>query len=299
MRLKLTAALAVALGALGVGAPAASATFHLIDVREVYPGTLAAPNAEYVELQMWDSGQQFVARHVLHVYGPTGIETGRDVFSNDVQRGEDQSTLVLATAEATAQFAITADAAMSPSGQLDPSGGAVCWENLDCVSWGSFNGSLFSPAGTPAGAIPDGSALRRTIEPGCGTLLEAADDHNDSARDFFVAAPNPRPNSVAPTEAPCASPGPPPQPHPPQSILRRKPAKRTRDRTPTFSFLSSQKGSSFECALDRHRFRRCRSPFTARPLPPGRHRFAVRARNGDGEVDPSPASYGFRILPRR
>ena len=40
-------------------------------------------------------------------------------------------------------------------------GGAVCWENIDCVSWGSFTGaaSLPSPPGTPAAAIPTGSAL--------------------------------------------------------------------------------------------------------------------------------------------
>ncbi len=96
---------------------------------------------------------------------------------------------------------------MAPN-QLDPAGGAVCWaETIDCVSWGSFSGSLTSPAGSPAtpSGIPDGMALRRTISPGCATLLEPTDDRDNSAADFSPVFPSPRPNSVAPTERACGS----------------------------------------------------------------------------------------------
>ena len=34
-------------------------------------------------------------------------------------------------------------------------------------------------------------------------MLEASDDTNDSSLDFSSVTPNPRPNSFAPTEAPC------------------------------------------------------------------------------------------------
>ena len=58
-------------------------------------------------------------------------------------------------------------------------------------------------AGTPAPALVSGMALRRSIAPGCSTLLEPSDDTNDSATDFSLTTPNPRSNSVTPTEMPC------------------------------------------------------------------------------------------------
>jgi hypothetical protein len=52
-------------------------------------------------------------------------------------------------------------------------------------------------------------ALRRSISAGCPTALEASDDTNNSAADFAVTSPNPRPNSVAPTETTCGTTTPP------------------------------------------------------------------------------------------
>lgn len=300
--LRLAAALAVGLGSLAMGVPVAAATYHLMNVREVYPGSVASPTAEYVELQMWAPGQNLVAGEgkVLTIFGPNGEKTAEAKFPADVKGEANQSTLVLATPLAEAQFQIKADAELPPAGSLSPAGGKVCWVNIDCVSWGSFSGSsaVPSPSGStvaPSG-IPDAMAIRRTIEPGCPTLLEPGDDRNDSAKDLFVAAPNPRPNSVSPTEVPCESQE---SVVRPQTSLRRKPPKRTRDRTPTFTFASDQADVLFECSLDRHRFGRCRSPFTSRPLKPGRHRFSVRAVGHDTGPDRSPASYAFVVLPRR
>ena len=299
MRLRSIAAGAATLLPLFFGVPSASATFHLMQVREVYPGTAASPASEYVELQMWAAGQELVGGHAVRTYAADGTLVARDELPANVASGINQATVLLATPEAEAQFpGIHADATLAPGGQIDPSGGAVCWEAIDCVSWGSFSGSVGSPTGTPAAPIPDGMALRRTIEPGCSTLLEQGDDRDNSALDFFAAAPNPRPNSVAPTEVPCPS-GKPPIGTPeraPQTTIARRPAKRTHDRTPTFAFRSNRPGSTFECALDRHGFRRCRSPLTTKPLSFGAHTFRVRARNVQSVADPSPATYAFRVL---
>jgi hypothetical protein len=300
---------ALVLLALAVNAPVATATFHFVSVREVYPGSAAAPNAEYVELQMWASDQHFVAGHLVRTYDAAGALTGTDPFPTDVPRGANQSTLVLATPEAEAALGFAADAPMTPSGRLDPSGGAVCWEQIDCVAWGGFSGSLPNPTGTPAVGVPDGMALRRTIAPGCPTLLEALDDHDDSAIDFAPVFPAPRPNLIAPSERPCGgsstggnagTTGPTEQGHgAPQTTLRGKPPKRSRDRTPTFRFGASEPGARYECKLDRRPFRACKSPFTAKPISPGPHIFKVRARGHDGDADRSPASYGFRVLVKR
>jgi hypothetical protein len=294
-------AAAVVASLLTVLSAPASATFHEISVREVYPGSVADPNAEYVELQMWNSGQEFVGGHVLHVYGPTGTKADT-LFSTDVGNGVNQATILIASPEATTPFAVETDFALSSANQLDPSGGAVCWESLDCVSWGSFGaGPLPSPAGTPAAAIPDEMALRRTIAPGCATLLEGGDDRDNSAQDFAAVFPSPRPNSVAPSEHACTSGGGGGQgggDSAPQTVFKRKPPRRTHDRTPTFRFAADEAGATFQCKLDRRRFRSCRSPFTTRRLSLGRHSFAVRARDAGGTLDSTPASYSFKVLGR-
>lgn len=304
------ASLALALGALA--AQPALATFHEMMVREVYPGSIAHPDSEYVELQMWAAGQNFVGGHVIGIYGPSGTLVGSATFSHDVSGDASQSTLVAATPEAEAEFGFVADTGLPP-GLLSPAGGAVCWESLDCVAWGSFSGTAKSPTGQPAaaGGIPDGMALRRTIEPGCATLLEPGDDRDNSALDFSPAFPSPRPNSVKPSEHACSPQTPAGSVYPesgggsigagqehPQTRLRQRPGHRTGDRTPTFGFSSSLPGSTYLCKLDSHSFKRCHSPFTAPKLGFGRHVFRVKARAPNGEADSSPVTYGFRVVKR-
>ena len=62
-------AIALVLG-LGVLASAgeARAAFHLMKVVEVYPGSPAAPAAQYVVLQMYFGGQNFVGGTSIAVY---------------------------------------------------------------------------------------------------------------------------------------------------------------------------------------------------------------------------------------
>jgi hypothetical protein len=149
-------------------------------------------------------------------------------------------------------------------------------------------------------------AIRRSISPGCPTLLEPADDRDNSAADFASVFPAPRPNSVTPSERSCGIPGnqqgsPASQGegsgrNAPQTTLKRKPPRKTRDRTPTFRFSADEPGSTFQCKLDRKAFRACRSPFTAGRLGIGPHRFQVRARDDSGQADRSPASYRFKVV---
>jgi hypothetical protein len=301
-KLRLPLTTVTLLAALAVFSPApALADFHLVSIREVFPGSAAQPDAEYAEFQAYTSGQNFVSGHSVTFYDSRGALIRTEGFTTDVPDGRNQMTFVMATPAAESQFGIVADEGMTGN-LLDPTGGAICWASLDCVSWGSFSGSLPSPAGTPAAAIPDGMALRRTISPGCPTLLEATDDHDNSASDFDVVFPNPRPNSVVPTEHACDSSGVPGgggnEPGAPQTKLRGKPRKVGHDRTSTFRFGSSEAGSTFQCKVDRKPFRSCRSPFTTRRLSFGEHIFRVRARDAGGKADPSPATFRFEVVRR-
>ncbi len=65
--------------------------------------------------------------------------------------------------------------------------------------------------------------------------------------------------------------------------------------TAKFKFSSSEKGSKFECRLDRKKFKPCKSPKTYKKLKPGKHVFKVRALKGKN-VDPTPAKRKFKVL---
>ena len=313
-----TSALA-ALAAALVWAPAAQASFHLMSIREVYPGSAAHPGSGYVELQMYASGQNFVSGQALTVYNAAGTATGTFTFGSNVSNAANQQTILIGDSGVQSAFGVAPDLAVSGIG-IAAAGGAACWAgSIDCVSWGSFGGSTLSPAGAPADSlgIADGMALRRTIAPGCSTLLEAGDDRDDSATDFSDVFPSPHPNSLAPSEHACAAQSPAESEYPapgagggpaggdggrragrPQTRIRHRSRRRTRDRTPTFRFVSNQRRARFLCKLDRRRYRRCRSPFTAPRLRPGRHVFRVKARAPGGATDRSPAVWRFRVLRR-
>jgi hypothetical protein len=68
--------------------------------------------------------------------------------------------------------------------------------------------------------------------------------------------------------------------------------------TVRFTFSSTEPGASFECRLDRGRYRSCSSPqlYLVKATAGFRkHTFAVRARNSAGTVDPTPATRSFKL----
>lgn len=209
------AVFALASVVLAGAASSADATFHLMKIREVSAGTGPA-DSSYAEVQMYAPFQNFLS------YGATLVTCTSTCTSNvlsfapfaNVAHGDNQDTVV---------FGDNGLPAGSRDFNVDlnldgrAAGGALCYLSepgfSDCVSWGNFNENSYlvanygTTAGTPAPALTTGMALRRSISAGCPSLLEASDDTNDSASDFSVTTPDPRPNSVTPTETPCAPSG--------------------------------------------------------------------------------------------
>jgi cysteine-rich repeat protein len=194
--------------ALAVSTPA-HAIFHDIAVKEVFAGSLAAPNAQYVLLQAYSPGQNVVSGHSVLTFDAAGNPTGTFTFGGNVANGGDQMTLFVATAEAAALFNLTADLTMTAV--LDPAGGKVCWEGStpdDCVAWGNYTGSA-TGVGTPynaTGGVIRGYAAQRRLDI-CLAIaeLDACDDTNDSAADFITAVPNPIKNNGDPGQTPPAT----------------------------------------------------------------------------------------------
>lgn len=83
---------------------------------------------------------------------------------------------------------------------------------------------------------------------------------------------------------------------PPNTRIVSGPARLGFKRLAKFRFASTEAQSSFQCKLDKKKWRACANPFK-RSVKPGRHLFKVRAIDRFGNVDPSPARFGWRVKP--
>jgi hypothetical protein len=211
------ALLAAVVGSSALWPTAARATFHFIMITEVFAGTTAEPDAQFVELQMYSGGQNQLATHSVVVYDAAGVQQGTFTFTGNVPNGADQSYVLLATQEAESAFGVQADLEMTPI--VARAGGKVCWEPtlmIDCVSWGSYSAGGSdqggNATGTPfnqtTGLLPDQSMTRDTTGGSRPKRLDEGDDTNDSAADFQGAAATPVPNTSDPSPSPSPSDGP-------------------------------------------------------------------------------------------
>lgn len=205
MRTTRIIASAIALALLGTSP--AYAAFHLMKIVEVFPGTPAAPNAQYVMLQMYSGGQTFVGGHVVTVFNAAGTAVGTFTFIGNVANGATQDKILIATTEAQTFFGVTANLTMTPT--ILAAGGKVCFDSspIDCVAWGNYTGSMVG-VGTPfndtvLGGLATGRAAQRRLDiTGFPGVLDGGDDTDNSANDFRTALPvpanNARQNGVIP-----------------------------------------------------------------------------------------------------
>ncbi|MCE9575942.1 MAG: cadherin-like domain-containing protein, partial [Deltaproteobacteria bacterium] len=82
---------------------------------------------------------------------------------------------------------------------------------------------------------------------------------------------------------------------PPDTTITANPTNPSDVLSPSFSFTSPDAAATFQCSLDGAAFAACTTPLTVGPLALGSHTFQVRAVDAAGNVDPSPASYTWRV----
>jgi hypothetical protein len=87
----------------------------------------------------------------------------------------------------------------------------------------------------------------------------------------------------------------------PQTTITGGPSGSTTDPTPTFSFTSSESGSTFRCRFDSQPFAVCSGPGAnhtpSTSLAVGTHSFEVRATDKASNVDATPAKRTFTVVP--
>jgi hypothetical protein len=195
----------VAAGLVTTAAPAA-ADHHVIKIREVGPDVQGG--ADFIELQMYSSGQNQVQGHELLTYDESGSLIETYSIPTDVMNGANQATILFATSG----FTLTTPDFGDLANGMSTSRGAVCFRSttlglIDCVEWGASEVPAVS-ADPPAPAPGPGQSLERKITAGCATALDGADDKGSSDTDFAIqASPNPEPNSSAPNETLCSGGG--------------------------------------------------------------------------------------------
>jgi cysteine-rich repeat protein len=185
---------ALAAVCLALAAGRADAAFHEMKIVEVFPGTPAAPQAQYIVLQMYSGGQNFVSGHTIKVFNAGGTEIGSVTFSASVGSGANQAKILIATTQAQSFFNVTPDLVLTTA--LPVTGGKVCFETIDCVAWGNYSPTE-SAVGTPwnrvppTGLVPTRALVRRLDISGSATALDGSDDTNNSLADFVLATPAP------------------------------------------------------------------------------------------------------------
>lgn len=285
-RFGLSAAGAI-LGLLLFAVPA-SATFHLVKIREVRP----AGTASYVVLQLLEAGEYQVGGHHLVSYNADGSVDDDFTLSSNASPSSPANATVLVGG--TTYAGPTADE-VSSGLDLDPEGGAVCWvegEPPDCVAWGNF--ITANPAGNPdfvvgnpasPSGVTAGKALRRTIAAVCPSFLELGDDTDDSATDFSEQDPNPRNNASAVTETRCIV---------PETTIDSKPKSPTNSTAASFTYHALGTVDELQCRIDEEDFVNCDSqPFQVTGLEAGAHTFEVRAVTSEGAG--LPATYTWTV----
>jgi hypothetical protein len=298
-RSRRTTLLALALGLAGLGlfATSASASFHLMRIREVYP----AGNASYVELQMLTSAENLVGGHHLVSYNTNGTVADDFTLPSNVNPGPVNTAILITGSGYTTAFPSgPSPDELDSSMSLSASGGAVCWVEgapPDCVAWGNFTGPFpaHTPplvAGNPASpsGVTAGKALRRTIAPGCPTLLEEGDDTDDSATDFSEQTPNPRNNASPVTETACSL---------ATTTIDSNPANPTTATSAEFTYHATPAGAEFECKLDAAAYASCLDEGVEYPGPlaEGSHTFRVRAKNSVGTGAPAVYTWTIDLTP--
>ena len=71
-------------------------------IMEVFPGTVAQPNAQYVMIRSYAALQNQLSTHKIHVYDASGLEVAGSPFTfpGAVPNAPDQMEVLIATPEA-------------------------------------------------------------------------------------------------------------------------------------------------------------------------------------------------------
>ncbi len=183
-----------------------------------------------------------------------------------------------------------------PSGTTDDNTPTFAFSSDDALFTAGFECSLdaaaFSPCTSPQTTNPLADGAHRFQVRAIDTAKNA--DPTPAEANFIIDT---TPDSP-PANPPVTPPNDPVDTTAPETTIA-KAAKKTKDRTPTFAFTSSEAGSTFACRIDGAAFSPCHSPLTTKRLKLGKHELAVRATDAAGNSDQTPATTKFKVKKKK
>ena len=169
------------MGLLALFSSNVQAAFHLMWIREVLTQAEGDPRIQFIEFEMISNGQNRVGSHTVEFYGPRGGLRGEFEIPENVPNGSAGDRILFATEDFAAAAGVEPDFVL-PDGLIDPFGGRICFETVDCIAYGDFVGSN-EGYGSPAAQPPVG---------GTQSLLRVrTDDPADNSTDYELADPTP------------------------------------------------------------------------------------------------------------
>jgi hypothetical protein len=170
-------------------------------------------------------------------------------------------------------------------------------------NWTEVNRTRTNPrkADTDGDSLSDWTETYRTK-----TDARKADTDSDGASDGdeTAAGSDPRNPASVPTTPPSSpppptNPSPPPRPladtTAPNTAVVSGPGSTTQSTSASFGFTSTEQGSTFQCRLDSAAWSSCTTPKSYSGISVGTHTFRVRATDSAGNVDATPATYGWTV----
>jgi hypothetical protein len=163
-----------------------------------------------------------------------------------------------------------------------------------------ITGNFDSPATVTAGQSY-GLLVNR---PGASTAIMDLRTGNDCPGALFGSPNQTDPFTAAPADwdivfAVFVEPPVSPDNTAPNTQVTAGPKTKTKKRGAEFQFSSNEPGSTFACSLDGGPFQPCSSPKTYDKLKRKKHHFEVTATDPSGNVDPSPATFDWKVKKKR
>jgi hypothetical protein len=185
-------------------------------------------------------------------------------------------------------------------------GNNVIGDTSGCGVIGGSN-DLFN-ANPGLGPLSNYGGLTRTqiLNPGSPAIDHGGTCPTTDQRGFFRAPVAPCDAGAFEVGAPATLPiqdppegGPPADTTPPEATITKGPKDKTKKKTATFEFSSSEAGSTFQCQLDgQEAFKPCSSPTTFK-VKKGKHTFTVIATDATGNTDATPASDSWKVKKKK
>ena len=204
----------------------------------------------------------------------------------------------VALAVAIASLVIAA-AALAAVGELTPAG---CIDDNDTGADGCAGSADGLDGARSVAVSPDGKSVYAASNNDDAIARfdrEPLDSDGDGVPDFSDGCPaEPGPASNGGCPLPADGGGGASDTAPPDTQITAGPKAKEKKGKASFSFTSTEPGSTFECKLDDGAFEACTSPHAVK-VKKGKHTFSVRAKDPAGNVDASPASDDWKVKKKK